>query len=176
LLHGNAGSRAAPFRIAHYSGFTSRIGANVLAIDYRGFGDSTGYPSEDGLARDAQAAWEWLLARGAKPQDILIVGHSMGTGVAARLASELGHEGVTPRGLVLLAPFSSIRTLLDTYVLLGIIPIGAPLSMIPGGSGALLASLNAHSHADNPKGFITWSLIHKFDTLSLMPVRRFLVA
>ena len=139
FFHGNAGTRAAPLRVAHYSGFTSRVGTNVLAIDYRGFGDSTGRPSPDGLAHDARAAWAWLIDAGAAPSDILIVGHSLGTAVAARLGSELGREGVSCRGLVLLAPFSSIRTLLDTYAILGVVPIGAPLSYVPGGSGTSIA-------------------------------------
>ena len=35
---------------------------NVLAIDYRGFGNSEGSPTEDGLALDARAAWDYLMA------------------------------------------------------------------------------------------------------------------
>ena len=176
FFHGNAGTRAAPLRIAHYSGFTSRVGTNVLAIDYRGFGDSTGRPSADGLARDARAAWAWLIDAGAAPSDILIVGHSLGTAVAARLGAELGREGVPCRGLVLLAPFSSMRTLLDTYAVLGVVPIGAPLSYVPGGAGTSGKSFRVFwtLYADwvfPLQALITWSLIHRFDTLALMPVR-----
>lgn len=70
---------------------------NVLAIDYRGFGDSEGYPTEPGLCMDAQAAWDWLIHSGAEPKDIVILGHSLGTGPAAKLASVLQDEG---QGLV----------------------------------------------------------------------------
>lgn len=67
----------------------SPLGANVLTIDYRGFGDSGGNPTEEGLGRDARAAWNWLLDEGAKPSDIILMGQSLGTGVAALLAANL---------------------------------------------------------------------------------------
>jgi abhydrolase domain-containing protein 12 len=136
-FHGNAASRAAPYRVRKYSDFSSRLGANILVIDYRGFGDSAGKPSQDGLACDARAAWDWLIEMGAKSEDVLVVGHSLGTAVAARLAAELGREGVPIKGLVLLSPFSSMRTLLDTYSIFGILPIKAPLAIIPGSSRML---------------------------------------
>lgn len=134
FFHGNAAARAAPFRVATYSALSSRLAANVLVVDYRGFGDSTGKPSPDGLACDARTTWNWLINAGANPADVLVVGHSLGTAVAARLAAELGHEDVPLRGLVLLSPFSSMRTLLDTYAILGIFPFGMPLTFIPGAS------------------------------------------
>lgn len=75
---------------------------------------------------DAYAAWSWLGERGARPEDVLILGHSLGTGVSGKLASRLAREGVKPRGVALLAPFSSMATLLDTYDLWGI-PVLQPL-------------------------------------------------
>jgi abhydrolase domain-containing protein 12 len=93
FFHGNAANRAAPYRVTLYSQLSTRLGASVLAIDYRGFGNSDGSPSPEGLALDARAAWNWLLKRGAKPKDIVIMGHSIGTGVAARLAADLAAEG-----------------------------------------------------------------------------------
>lgn len=96
LFHGNTGARAVGFRIQHYLTYSSRLGANVLAIDYRGFGDSTGTPSEQGVKIDAKTAWNWLLHQGAASDDILIVGHSLGTGVASLLAEELSEEGESP--------------------------------------------------------------------------------
>ncbi|KAJ3922433.1 hypothetical protein F5877DRAFT_75326 [Lentinula edodes] len=74
------------------SAFSSRLNANVLAVDFRGFADSTGSPSEEGLVRDARAAYEWLINSGAKEEDIIIMGHSLGTGVGARLAAQLSKE------------------------------------------------------------------------------------
>lgn len=108
FFHGNAATRAFSARVQHYTAFSSRLGANVLAIDYRGFADSTGTPSEEGLIRDARAAWDWLMRKGVDPDEVLIVGHSLGTGVSAGLAKELARDGIAPRGLVLLSVSRSI--------------------------------------------------------------------
>lgn len=131
FLHGNAATRAFAARVRHYSTFTSRLGANVLAIDYRGFADSTGTPSEEGLIRDARAGWDWLIRKGVDADDILIVGHSLGTGVTAGLAKELAGHGIACKGVVLLAPFSSIQQVLQTYHIFGFLPLMKPLAMIP---------------------------------------------
>jgi len=103
FLHGNAATRAFSARIQHYQGFSSRLGTNVLTIDYRGFADSTGRPSEVGLLRDARSAFDWLVAHGKRAEDILIVGHSLGTGVSGLLGAELSSEGINCRGIVLLS-------------------------------------------------------------------------
>jgi len=141
-------------RTSLYTAFTSRLNSNVLAIDYRGFGDSEGYPTEDGVTRDARAGWDYLISQGAQPEDITIVGHSLGTAIASLLAAGLGRENITPRGLALLSvrvqpnsnlappdtqytpqPFSSVRTLVDEYYLFGILPLLKPLKAIPYMSG-----------------------------------------
>ncbi|KAG9078468.1 hypothetical protein FS749_009499 [Ceratobasidium sp. UAMH 11750] len=127
FFHGNAMSRAFHMRTRLYSVLTSRLDANVLVIDYRGFGDSEGTPSERGLLLDARTAWDWLIRNGARAEDITILGQSLGTGVAAGLAAELAEEGVSPRGVALLAPYSSIAKLLETYNLGGKLPILQPL-------------------------------------------------
>ena len=103
FFHGNAATRAFSARVRHYQMFTSRLGANVLAIDYRGFADSTGKPSEVGLVRDARAAFDWLVAQGKRAEDILIVGHSLGTGVSGQLGAELARDGVECKGIVFLS-------------------------------------------------------------------------
>jgi len=103
FFHGNAATRAVGTRIRHYQAFSTRLGANVLAIDYRGFADSTGKPSESGLVRDARTAFDWLVAQGKRPQDILIVGNSLGTGVSGQLGAQLAAENINPRGIVLLS-------------------------------------------------------------------------
>jgi abhydrolase domain-containing protein 12 len=152
FLHGNTGTRAHKLRTVIYSSLTARLGVNILAIDYRGFGDSSGHPTVQGVGRDARAGFDYLVQNGAKPEDVLIVGHSLGTAVAGLLASELGREGVHFRGVVLMSPFSSIRTLLDQYYLLGCLPLFKPLAKIP-----LMPRV------------LSWSLKHGFDTLSLVP-------
>jgi len=103
FFHGNAATRAFGVRIQHYQIFSTKLGANVLAIDYRGFADSTGKPSESGLVLDARTAFDWLVSHGKEPQDILIVGNSLGTGVAGQLGAQLAAEGINPRGIVLLS-------------------------------------------------------------------------
>jgi fermentation-respiration switch protein FrsA (DUF1100 family) len=77
-------------------------GAGFLAVYYRGYSGSTGRPSETGLHLDARAGYDWLIARGYKPGDIVIHGLSLGTGVAVRLASER-----PARALILEAPFTA---------------------------------------------------------------------
>ncbi|KAI0917570.1 hypothetical protein AcW2_007673 [Taiwanofungus camphoratus] len=125
-LHGVSGSRATNWRIQQYFGFSSRLQVNTLVIDYRGFGDSAGIPSEQGLASDAHAAWSWLIDRGAKAEDIFIVGHSLGTVVSGKLVPLPVKEGVKPRGVVLFSPFSGVTTLTESYSLWEV-PILRPL-------------------------------------------------
>jgi fermentation-respiration switch protein FrsA (DUF1100 family) len=99
VLHGNAGNishRVDHLRILHRLGYAS------LIVDYRGYGRSTGSPSEAGTYRDAEAAWRWLVSRGVAPKDIAILGESLGGAVAAWLAAR-----VAPRALVLVSSFTS---------------------------------------------------------------------
>jgi pimeloyl-ACP methyl ester carboxylesterase len=103
FLHGNTGTRALSLRTVLYTAYTSRLNSNVLAIDYRGFGDSEGLPTEAGVAVDARTGWDYLIKQGARAEDILIMGHSLGTAVASLLAAQLGRENVVPRGLVLMS-------------------------------------------------------------------------
>ncbi|UZJ52539.1 hypothetical protein CBS101457_001859 [Exobasidium rhododendri] len=134
-FHGNALNRAASFRIQAYKQF-SALGINVIAIDYRGFGDSHGSPSEEGLQRDARAAYRWLRERQSKSigdvknddlPPVFIAGHSLGTGVAARLTLDLVRVGHPPEILFLIAPYTSIRSLLTSYKMAGLLPIFWPL-------------------------------------------------
>lgn len=125
FLHGNSGTRAHPLRTALYSAFTSRLRANVMVADYRGFGDSEGHPTVQGVSRDARAAWDYLMEQGAKPENVLIVGHSLGTAIGGMLSAQLSREGVTPRGTVLMSVRSShvlhpclIHQYLSTAILL----------------------------------------------------------
>ena len=85
FFHGNGGNRA--HRVDFYSTF-NRAGGHVMAIDYRGYGDSQGKPSSEGLACDARAAWKWALDHGVTPDRIVLYGESLGCAVAVRLAQE----------------------------------------------------------------------------------------
>jgi hypothetical protein len=99
-FHGNAGSLGDR---REFIGKLQRAPANVLAVDYRGYGRSEGSPDEAGLYRDAQAAWDWLAAR-TPPERIVILGKSLGGGPACELASR-----VDCGGLVLQSTFTSAR-------------------------------------------------------------------
>lgn len=133
FLHGNSGTRALLERITVYTGLTARLDANLFAVDYRGFGDSDGQPTVEGVTMDARAAWDYLMLQGSKPQDVLIVGHSLGTAIASLLAADLARDGSEPKGLVLMSAFSSLRRLMEHYYLFGFIPLLQPLSYIPHG-------------------------------------------
>lgn len=65
-----------------------KLQLGVLAIDYRGYGESQGDPSEQGLYLDALTAYDEAIKRGFKPERILVYGHSLGGGVATYLAHE----------------------------------------------------------------------------------------
>ncbi|KAG8875536.1 hypothetical protein FRB98_007752 [Tulasnella sp. 332] len=131
FFHGNAASRAVEYRVQFYSLVTLRLRANLFVIDYRGFADSESFPSEAGLNIDARTSWDWLIENGADPKDIILLGQSLGTGVATKLAAQITKEGMTLGGLVLTAPFSSVAKLLETYSFAGYIPLFRPLQMFP---------------------------------------------
>jgi fermentation-respiration switch protein FrsA (DUF1100 family) len=101
LCHGNAEDVADQeywLRLYH-----NRFGVAVLAWDYRGYGKSGGQPDEQGILQDGRAAQAWLAERaGIEPEEVVIVGRSLGGAVAVDLAAEVG-----ARGLVLERTFTS---------------------------------------------------------------------
>ncbi|TCI02009.1 alpha/beta hydrolase [Corallincola luteus] len=99
-LHGNAGHLF--YRIDDARKIAA-IGVNVLLLSYRGYGKSSGSPSEQGLYTDAQTALDYLLTeRGFEEQDLFIYGRSLGSAMAVHIAQ---HRQLA--GLVLVTPFSS---------------------------------------------------------------------
>ena len=104
IFYGNAGNMS--HRLDYLAMF-HRLRYSTLIVDYRGYGRSTGTPSEQGTYRDAEAAWDHLRSvRGAKPEDVVIMGESIGGAVAAWLAAR-----VAPRALVLSSTFTSMPNL-----------------------------------------------------------------
>ena len=70
------------------------LGLNCLAFDYRGYGDSSGRPTEAGTYLDAQAAYDWLTgAKGIPPEQIILFGRSLGGSIAAHLAGRVQAAG-----------------------------------------------------------------------------------
>jgi uncharacterized protein len=100
ILHGNGGNIT--HRMPLYAVLREQ-GLDVLAVDYRGYGQSRGTPSESGTYLDAEAAWQWLLGRGLAPGQTIVLGESLGGAVATELA--LRHP---PAGLILQSTFTSI--------------------------------------------------------------------
>ena len=97
-FQGNAG--ASNLRVNRFSWLTAD-GTGLLALSYRGYGGSTGTPTEQGLIRDAQAAYDFARAR-YDAKRIVLFGESLGSAVATALATEreIG-------ALILDAPFTS---------------------------------------------------------------------
>jgi len=98
-FHGNAG--ALDLRAGRFETLIAD-GTGLLALSYRGYGGSTGRPSEAGLIRDAFAAYDFAAAR-YPARRLVLWGESLGTAVAVALAAER-----EVGGLILDAPFTSI--------------------------------------------------------------------
>ncbi len=113
-FHGNSGvlaDRAKRFHQLTDSGY------GLLAVSYRGFGGSTGTPTEDGILLDAEAAYKEAQRRGFAGRRLVLMGESLGTGVATIIASR--HEAAA---LVLDAPYlSALDVAADRYP---IFPVG----------------------------------------------------
>jgi fermentation-respiration switch protein FrsA (DUF1100 family) len=102
FLHGNAGNITD--RVYTLERLHEVVGASVLILDYRGYGRSSGTPSEKGVLADARAARAWLAKKENLPEsEIVMMGESLGGGVAVDLAATDG-----ARALVLISTFSSL--------------------------------------------------------------------
>lgn len=103
---GNAGNRS--YRQLEIELLT-QVGADVLIFDFRGYGDSSGEPTEEGLARDARAAWRFATeSLNVEPRRVVLFGESLGGGVAVRLARDLSATKTPSGGLILRSTFSSL--------------------------------------------------------------------
>ena len=101
FLHGNAGNLTG--RFGWMLALTS-LPANVLIIDYQGYGRSDGSPNEEALYGDAEAAYRYLVEdRGVAPERLVIYGNSLGGGVGSELALE-----VPAAALILQSTFTSL--------------------------------------------------------------------
>jgi len=101
FCHGNAGNishRLVSIQLFH------ELGLSVLIFDYRGYGQSTGKPTEKGTYRDADAAWDYLVEqRGIPAEHIILFGRSLGASIAADLATRQ-----SAAGLILESGFTSV--------------------------------------------------------------------
>ncbi len=101
FFHGNAGNIS--HRLDSIRQFQN-LGMSVFIIDYRGYGQSGGSTTEEGIDRDANAAWRYLTEdRGISSNDIVIFGRSLGASVASWLATQ--HQ---PLALIVESSFTSV--------------------------------------------------------------------
>lgn len=104
FVHGNAGNIS--HRIDQLAMF-NELKMSSLIFDYRGYGKSSGAPTEEGTYRDAEAAWKYLVeTRGVNPNEIVIFGESLGGAIAAYLAAR-----EKPRALIIASSFTSVPDL-----------------------------------------------------------------
>jgi len=100
FFHGNAGNishRLDSINLFH------KLGLEVVIIDYRGYGQSEGSPSEAGTYLDAKAAWDYLMRIGVPGNRVIIFGRSLGGAIAAHLASNQ-----SAGGLIIESAFASV--------------------------------------------------------------------
>ncbi len=97
IFHGNAGHRG--HRLTWMANLRA-LSCGIFILDYRGYGGSEGWPSEEGLYHDGEAALKWLKQRGS--DKLVYLGESLGCGVAVELATR--HP---PEAVILQSGFSS---------------------------------------------------------------------
>ncbi|GBG30033.1 Protein ABHD13 [Hondaea fermentalgiana] len=118
FLHGNAGN------IGHRLPFAEDVvlygNCNIMLVDYRGFGRSTGAPSEEGLIEDGMSALSYLReCPDVDPENIFLMGRSLGGAVSIALASKLATRAGLDlgfRGLILENTFLSVPTLVRDHI------------------------------------------------------------
>ncbi|KAL3805366.1 hypothetical protein HJC23_009073 [Cyclotella cryptica] len=139
FFHGNAGSIGLRLPNAHQ--MHHYLHANVWLIEYRGYGDSDGVPSEAGLKLDAEAVWDYIIAnnenlRHVDPRKVFVFGRSLGGAVALHLAryaesrhydsrGTLNPPPPLPAGILVENTFTCISDMVDH-----LLPIVAPLKSL----------------------------------------------
>ena len=134
-LHGAAGTLGSGWRPQSYRALSAAsTNVHVLVIDYRGFGTSTGWPSEAGLLTDALTLVNFATeAAGISPERIVLFAQSIGTAVAVSVTHHLATQSppILFAGTVLVAPFADVASLTKTYKVAGTIPLLSPIAFFP---------------------------------------------
>jgi uncharacterized protein len=165
-FHGNAGNLAN--RSERVRKYLAR-GIGVFIVSYRGYSGSTGSPSERANVADAKRAYDALTVAGVAPEDIIVYGESLGSGVAVQVAAAKPVGGV-----ILDAPYTSIVDvaagaypyfpvrpfLFDRYESLRYLPeIAAPLLVIHGEDDEVIPVAMGraiYAAANSPKEIVTF--------------------
>lgn len=124
FFHGQAGTRCLYNRLEICKSLAAVMQCHVILFDYRGFGDSSGWPTESGLVKDAVAAWTWLGER--RSAGAFVYGQSLGSAVAVKFAAVCAGGGDDRlQGIILDAPLASIpKAMLHHWM-------GLPFRIIP---------------------------------------------
>lgn len=106
-FHGNAGNLT--YHSYYILTMVKKLNAEVFAIDYSGFGQSEGKPTENVCYQDARGALKTFQEKsGVKPEQIIVMGRSLGGAVAMQIASEMQKNNTPCKALVLESTYSSI--------------------------------------------------------------------
>jgi hypothetical protein len=115
MFHGNAGNIGHRVPIAKV--LVETLGCNVLMLEYRGYGLSSGVPDENGLNIDSQTALDYIRERPeTRDTKILVYSQSLGGAVGINLVARNQKKGDIA-GLILENTFLCIRKLIPSYVL-----------------------------------------------------------
>ena len=113
MFHGNAGAVQHRLPIARV--LEDGLNCNILMMEYRGYGLSTGTPDEKGIMIDAQTGLDYILQREeTRNTKIVVYGQSLGGAVTTQLVANNQHERRI-RGMVLENTFTSMRKLIPRY-------------------------------------------------------------
>uniref|UniRef100_A0A3Q1I9G7 Serine aminopeptidase S33 domain-containing protein n=1 Tax=Anabas testudineus TaxID=64144 RepID=A0A3Q1I9G7_ANATE len=121
-LHGNVGTR-------WDESILSAAGYHVLSVDYRGFGDSTGEPSEAGLTSDALYLYDWVKKQ-SRGSLVCLWGHSLGSGSVSSKGTLTLH-GSAVDALILEAPYTRIGEVVAIHPLIKVKPVTFNLCLQP---------------------------------------------
>ncbi|KAH7130047.1 Alpha/Beta hydrolase protein [Dendryphion nanum] len=171
-LHGAGGTLGSGWRPQSYRALSAAsTNVHVLAIDYRGFGNSTGWPSESGLLADALTLTKFATETATIPMHrIVVFAQSMGTAIAISLTHHLALQSPPTifAGTVLVASFTDVAALTETYKVAGTVPLLSPLAFFP----PLLSFLNRFIRTKFPSKTTLASTIRHLDSIKIPDRKR----
>ena len=107
VFHGNAGHIG--HRVEKFRPFLKE-GYGLFLVEYRGYGENSGKPSESGLYKDGEAALNFLYKQGITQQKTILYGESLGCGLAVKLSTETAFNAT-----ILEAPYTSIADIASRH-------------------------------------------------------------
>lgn len=164
-FHGAAGTLGSGWRPQSYRALSAAVpNLHVLIIDYRGYGSSSGWPSESGMLTDALTLTKFAMWNAEVSADrIVVFAQSLGTAVALSLTHKLALE--TPptvfAGTVLVAPMADVETSTQTYKIAGTVPLLSPMAIY----APLLTFFNKFIVSKWPSKIKVAELIRHLDTV-----------